>query len=212
MTYQHLRTSATAIPLFSGGDFEFETPDPSAIEPLDIAVALSRIPRFNGHTELHYTVGQHSILASYQVPPRFALEALLHDAAEAYTGDLVRPLKMALEPNLARIEEPVEWAVAKRFGLPVPLSEEVAIADARMLATEVRDLLKRHVWSGEVAPYPEKIVPWKRSEVLARFVDRWQELTHGGVMVDQRLLPLTRKDAMRSAFFNPWTEPLRKGA
>src|SRR5689334_10911717 len=76
---------------FSGEPFWPLDPQPEDIRIVDIAHALSLQCRFNGHTKFHYSVAQHSLIMSFNVPLQFALEALLHDAAEAYIGDLIRP-------------------------------------------------------------------------------------------------------------------------
>ncbi|RYF85792.1 MAG: hypothetical protein EOO03_12755, partial [Chitinophagaceae bacterium] len=62
----------------------------------DIATALSRIPRFGGHTCAFYSVAQHSVLVAALAPDYLKKEALLHDAAEAYLGDVIKPLKHIL--------------------------------------------------------------------------------------------------------------------
>lgn len=75
-------------------DLTGSTPDD--IDLLDLARGLSRSCRFAGQTTEYYSVAQHSVLASYHVPPEDALHALLNDAAEAYLGDLTGPLKRLL--------------------------------------------------------------------------------------------------------------------
>lgn len=104
----------------------------------DIATALSNICRFAGHLQDFYSVAQHSVLCSELVAPEFAFEALMHDAAEAYIGDVTAPLK-ALLPDYREIEERVERMIRKAYGLPPIQSREVKKADLIMLATERRD-------------------------------------------------------------------------
>lgn len=66
------------------------------IHHLDLARGLARACRFAGQCDAFYSVAQHCVLASFHVPPEHALHALLHDAAEAYLGDLTGPLKRLL--------------------------------------------------------------------------------------------------------------------
>jgi len=77
----------------SGQRVQLLQPQPDSIDIGDIALGLSRQYRFNGHTTTPYTVAQHSVVVSYLVPAEHALQALLHDAAEAYIGDLPSPVK-----------------------------------------------------------------------------------------------------------------------
>jgi uncharacterized protein len=63
----------------------------------DIAAGLSKQCRFNGQIDRFYSVAEHSVLVSRMVPDSLALAALMHDAAEAYLGDVVTPLKSLIE-------------------------------------------------------------------------------------------------------------------
>ena len=72
------------------------------IDITDIMHSLSQINRYNGHTKFPYTVAQHSVYVAkleyeHSKDARRALAALLHDAAEAYIGDIVRPIKNTLK-------------------------------------------------------------------------------------------------------------------
>lgn len=124
----------------SGKHFDLIDPQPDMIDLLDIAHALANCCRYAGHSRAYYSVAQHSVLASQIVPTDFALEALLHDASEAYIGDVTRPLKHLL-PDYRAIEQKIEAAIRSAFGLPENQSDEVTFADRVMLATERRDLM-----------------------------------------------------------------------
>jgi len=128
------------IQTFQGHDFYFDAPEECHIDIRDIAAALSKICRFNGHCQYFYSVAQHSVAVSNLVPPEDALAALLHDSAEAYVGDMTSPLKQLL-PEYKVIEKRVATAVFNHFGIPYPLPDSIKQADLQMLATERRDLM-----------------------------------------------------------------------
>lgn len=185
--------SATLRATYSGTPFDLANPDPESVVPLDIVVTLSRMERWSCHCRTTYTVGQHSILASYLVPPRFALAALLHDATETYTGDINRPLRFLLGPVFERIEATIAWAICQRFSLETLMPPEVRAVDERLLATERRDLLAPNDVLCYAEPYTMSIFPWGRRATLRAFVNRFEELTGQRELIDRRLLPLKRK-------------------
>jgi uncharacterized protein len=126
----------TTIRLRSGRYFDLVDPDPAAITPGDIAGPLAKICRFGGQLPGNrlYSVAEHSVhcwreahrLWRAGTPgehPRFHAAVLLHDAAEAFIGDIVRPLKQLL-PDYRAIEARVEAAIETRF--------DVSFADPRI--------------------------------------------------------------------------------
>jgi len=112
-------------------------PQPHEIYIGDIAHALSRICRYGGHVLDFLSVAEHSILVSELVPERFALEGLLHDATEAYVGDMIAPLKRII-PSFRDVEDKVWHSVAVHFKLPIVLPPEVKEADVEAYKIERR--------------------------------------------------------------------------
>ena len=89
------------------------------VDVRDVAHALALCNRFAGHTRKPISVAQHSCYAAALVPPNVMLRALLHDAAEAYLGDVTKWLKAQPEMKSYReAEERTQAAVYRRFGLP----------------------------------------------------------------------------------------------
>ncbi|CUV65201.1 conserved hypothetical protein [Sulfurovum sp. enrichment culture clone C5] len=86
------------------------------IDIRDIAHALSNICRFGGHIERFYSVAEHSVLVSKLVPKEHALAGLLHDATEAYMGDVVSPLKYLLD-DYKYYENKLSTAIEKKFSV-----------------------------------------------------------------------------------------------
>ena len=104
-----------------GHQIFFNNPEKSGIDIADIARALSRIPRFVGHTREFCSVAQHCVLASYLC--RNKMWALMHEAAEAFMGDIPGPLKRMF-PDLCALERRLLSAVADKFELHVDVKQE----------------------------------------------------------------------------------------
>lgn len=171
------------IQTWSGRKFDLLEPHDEDVWLLDIAEHLSRLCRFNGAVRpQHYSVAQHSVLASRLVDPELAREALLHDAHEAYTGDITRPMKMLLNAYsfglVSRIEATVQAAIAKRYGLSPAKTPDVDRVDGELLIAE-RDQLT-HMTAADWGPSPQgadvTINPWPQDVACERFLLRAQEL------------------------------------
>jgi len=172
---------APEIMMYSGKYFNFLTPETSEFTIEDVALALSRINRYTGHTKFPYSVAQHCVLGSLQFEDKkLALEFLLHDTSEAFMGDVATPLKrMLLEYQ--EIEKRVEKAVAERFGTTFPMLPETKEADIRMLATEVIQLMPPAAQQWEilrgVQPYKVDIDMWTPVQAECAYIRRFNELT-----------------------------------
>lgn len=125
--------NATTAISYSGQPLDFACPNPVNIRVEDLAISLSRAPRFCGHLHIHtWSVLQHSILmASFVDPDKYRL-ALAHDASEAFLCDLPGPVKHM--PELAgyrRVEARVQKASLKALGIQAPPEAlaEIKLAD-----------------------------------------------------------------------------------
>jgi len=104
---------------FTGLYFNFRSVTPGMIDIRDIAKGLSNNNRWFGQTKLPLSVAQHSVMVTWAAPDHLKKMALLHDAAEAYTGDINKPLKILLEPTISLIEARIMSAINQCFKLSV---------------------------------------------------------------------------------------------
>lgn len=168
---------------YTGKKLDLVTPDPASIDLVDIAHGLANECRFAGQCRRYYSVAQHSLLASQIVSPERAMEALLHDATEAYLKDIPRPLKLLL-PDYRAIEHNLDAVIRLRFGLPAMQSAEVKRADTILLATERRDLMRQDSTPWEclsgVQPMDKIIRPLPAGAAKSLFMQRMLEILQGG--------------------------------
>ena len=128
----------------SGNYFDLLDPAGSRFTLGDIAQGLGNTCRFAGQCSAFYSVAEHCWHASFLVPQHLAFAALMHDAAEAFIGDVTRPLKSML-PDYKAIEARIEGVIADRFALAdLCRHQRVKEADIRMLAAEQRALMPVH--------------------------------------------------------------------
>jgi len=116
-----------------------------------IAHSLSLINRFSGHTIRPYSVAEHSCLCYAlavrnwpDLPPEAALAVLLHDAAEAITGDLASPFKRTIGPEWKLLEYRIESQILAHFGAleaTEEFLERITACDLTALWLERRDLI-----------------------------------------------------------------------
>ena len=140
--------------------------DPRADEVCfaDIGAALSMTCRYGGHTRRFYSVAEHSTLLA-----RYFLErgeggraryALAHDMPEAYTGDIIRPLKKSWW-GVEFVDRVVGAVILEALGGPWTADDVAAVdqADTRILVNEARafwtaDQLEAAGWSFQTSPLP----------------------------------------------------------
>ncbi|HET6558087.1 MAG TPA: hypothetical protein VFG54_12280 [Prolixibacteraceae bacterium] len=106
----------------------------------DIAHSLANQCRFAGHLPVFYSVAQHSVKASVRANKAHKLQALLHDASEAYLLDIPSPIKKRLR-DYKEIEDNLMNLIAKKFGFEYPLHEKVKDIDRYMLQWEWHSLM-----------------------------------------------------------------------
>ena len=135
-----LPKTGTEIDLYAGGVFDPFNPRMDRIRIEDIAHALSMLCRFNGHCRRFYSVAEHSVLVAERCRVDLQLDGLLHDAVEAYLGDLPRPIKRAF-PEFLKAERRLQAEIYRKFNLSLEMPDEVRIADDEMLRIELSALV-----------------------------------------------------------------------
>jgi len=172
----------STIQLASGRYFDLQRPSRIAITIRDIAHALSMLCRFNGHCSSFYSVAQHSVYVSQIVPVEYGLSALLHDAAEAFLGDVTSPLKKLL-PDYSALEHRIEVAIRNEFDLPKELHPCIKNADLVLLKMEKRDLMPDGGdWSilDGVQCQEWRIEAWEPAFAKMQFLQRYEFLLGQG--------------------------------
>jgi len=177
------------IVTYTGKIFDLLNPKPEMVCIEDIAHSLSNLCRYTGHVRKFYSVGEHSILMALSDKcPGDPISKLLHDAAEAYIGDIASPLKRRLNIEVdyddvislrGEYEPVILEVISKALGVPINTTAEVKLSDKIMLATEVRDLMSQNdEWGLWDLPEPLEIrIPcWKPEYVEQHFLNVYSQL------------------------------------
>ena len=167
------------VSTFGGNRFYPLEPRIDRVAIDDIAHGLAYQCRFNGQTREFYSVAQHSLIVASLVPPPLRLAALLHDAAEAYLGDMVKPLKVLL-PEFAALEDKVTAIIAAVFALDFSDYAPIKRADLIALATEKRDLMphsaERWAYLDDIRALPEPIAVMSPAQAKQAFLAEFARL------------------------------------
>lgn len=139
-----------------GVRFDLAVPSAESVSFRVIATVLARVPRFGGHTRGPLSVAQHCVEGARAIMRDhdrrdWAAAFLLHDAHEAYIGDITSPVRDALvfhagtagdvvRRAIADLKGSIDRAIYEAAGIkwPLPAKTRAIIAeyDLRMLRTE----------------------------------------------------------------------------
>ena len=186
------QTIAPWIQTSDGSQFWLDGSGSSTVTAPELAIALSRIPRFGGHFKPaveFYSVAEHSVRVAEILPDDLKLAGLLHDAHEAYDGfgDVCSPAKW-LDPYVQDFLDMharrITAAIYDGLGLHELLVVDQApvdYADLTLLATEKRDLMAPEPtrWTELPEPLPETIVPLSMRNAKWAFLEMFNSLTRG---------------------------------
>ena len=209
---------------FTGKKIDLINPTRVMVDIEDIAHSLSMICRYNGHCRDFYSVAEHSVMVEamgsqillrreaernsgkFSAPPKptseivqQSLALLLHDAAEAYIGDLTTPLKHGLESvggdvvfpapespisKIAELERRWLLVIGEAFGLGNRLAEPSDVmrqADEKVMTVEVPMLfhpVQSCWWETRSRPRSGEMVIqcWTPAEARRQFISRFRVL------------------------------------
>ena len=157
----------------------------SDIDIKDIAHALALQCRFKGHCKQFYSIAQHSVLVARHLQARSILQlfGLLHDAAEAYLGDMISPLKDML-PEYKTQERYLQDKIYYHFTGRRPTHPEITeikLIDTRLLLSEARVLMPSggDGWRPGIEPLDLVITPVSASIAEAGFFYAFHKLREG---------------------------------
>jgi len=165
-----MKKQTCIVQTYSGIGFDILNPVPEKILIPDIAHSLSLLCRFTGHSRVHYSVAQHSILCQALAPencPSLRLACLLHDSQEYLISDLPTPFKR-LFPRYKKIEKNLTVVIAKKFNISLETFKETKLYDRMALSIESNALMGplHPIWKEYDFIWPEDYeYPYELSQI-----------------------------------------------
>jgi hypothetical protein len=173
------------LTLTADGYWDLLNPTPDKVNFDTIAKVLAQLPRYNAHTSKPYSVAEHSMWVAHLACEMFGKcavgPALIHDAHEAYVGDITSPVAAALVAlgagdALERLKTAHDRAIYTAAGiawpLPAAIREQVAQSDALIHAVEMRLLFPDHALADDqMEPHVAENIEWaiKQAEDLGLY-------------------------------------------
>ncbi len=140
----------------------------------DIAHALSMQCRFNGITPHFYSVAEHSVLVSQFCDPGYQKAGLLHDAHEAYIGDITRPVKDIIGKDFLLLIDVIDNLIMKKFNV-ILNTAHISTIDDMVLHTEISKFFCS-LNSPAVKSCWDMIQHFSPAEAKEYFLERWQNV------------------------------------
>ena len=169
-------TTATGLTTHTGAQVDAWTLEhhPELVNLDDIAHSLSLINRFGGHAPYPYSVAQHSLLVASVLPDELKPLGLLHDAAEAYIGDMVSPVKRGLSKYMD-LDQRITRAILAKYNLPAigwqVIRADLAVGAAECAAFGINVNPEREIKPADVQIHftPYHIVKYRFRQELAKY-------------------------------------------
>lgn len=203
------KRNVTSIETYTGRFVDLLNPKPEQICLADIAVGLSNACRFGNQVSRFYSVAEHSVRVAeaieaalheeaveeslrnghglYERSGQTAFYGLMHDAHEAYTGDITAPMKKTLREvapfAVQDLQTRLDQAIAAHFGfhymsLHLP---EIKAADDAVMFREAAGLKYSHGigehWGNTEYHEPLTDYGWTPAEAERRFLETYRRLT-----------------------------------
>ncbi len=180
------RPSPIMTTLANGAQWDLANPSAMHVSYIAIAAGMAKLCRYAGATDTHYSEAQHACLLAALLPEEWRLYGLLRNAHRAMTGSFTAPARRAIAHRagpLWRVMVGMEMdhmeVIHMAAGLPWPCppaaERAMAEAEARIAATEWRDVIKAGPCPA-ARPLVYRITPrpWPAAEEgYTRYLDRY---------------------------------------